>query len=122
MWEFCGQRPVFPLGKSLTMGGFHGTHRGIFPEVQALRRTERGKTQRRSWSLAAASNVARIDALSQQVERLRQTKLSSAEELAAILEPLAQAMAALTDETRASLVQSNQRSLQCSIFFEESQF
>jgi len=58
--------------------------------------------------LAAASNTARIEELSQQTERLRQAKLSSAEELAAILEPLAQAMAALTDETRASLMQINQ--------------
>jgi len=60
--------------------------------------------------LAAASNAARIEALSQQTERLRQAKLSSAEELATILEPLAQAMAALTDETRANLAQINQRS------------
>jgi hypothetical protein len=36
---------------------------------------------------------------------LREAKLTSAEELATLLEPLAQAMAALTDETRASLEQ-----------------
>jgi len=41
---------------------------------------------------------------------LRQTKLQSAEELAAILEPLAQAMAALTDETQATLAQLRQES------------
>jgi predicted membrane metal-binding protein len=55
--------------------------------------------------LAAASNEARLDKLNQQIERLREAKLTSAEELATLLEPLAQAMAALTDETRASLEQ-----------------
>jgi len=60
--------------------------------------------------LAAASNAARVEALNQQIERLRQAKLTSAEELASILEPLAQAMAALTDETRISLEQIEQRS------------
>ena len=60
--------------------------------------------------LAAASNAARVEALNQQIEGLRQAKLTSAEELASILEPLAQAMAALTDETRTSLEQIEQRS------------
>lgn len=55
--------------------------------------------------LAAASNEARLASLNQQIEHLREAKLASAEELAALLEPLAQAMAALTDETRASLEQ-----------------
>ena len=58
--------------------------------------------------LAAASNAARVEALNQQIESLRQAKLTSAEELATLLEPLAQAMAALTDETRASLEQIGQ--------------
>jgi hypothetical protein len=53
--------------------------------------------------LAAASNEARLASLNQQIERLREAKLTSAEELATLIEPLAQAMAALTDETRASL-------------------
>ena len=60
--------------------------------------------------LAAASNAARMEALNQQIESLRQAKLRSAEELATLLEPLAQAMAALTDETRASLEQIGQHS------------
>src|SRR5471032_74664 len=60
--------------------------------------------------LAAASNAARVEALNQQIEGLRQAKLTSAEELAALLEPLAQAMAALTDETRLSLAQIEQHS------------
>jgi chromosome segregation ATPase len=55
--------------------------------------------------LAAASNEARLASLNQQIERLREAKLTSAEELATLLEPLAQAMAALTDETRTSLEQ-----------------
>jgi acyl-CoA reductase-like NAD-dependent aldehyde dehydrogenase len=62
--------------------------------------------------LAAASNEARLASLNQQIEHLRQAKLTSAEELAALLEPLAQAMAALTDETRASLAQGQQHSKQ----------
>ncbi|WP_229258913.1 IncQ-type mobilization protein MobB [Duganella flavida] len=58
--------------------------------------------------LAAASNEARLASLNQQIERLREAKLASAEELATLLEPLAQAMAALTDETRVSLEQIEQ--------------
>ncbi|OFA08441.1 IncQ-type mobilization protein MobB [Duganella phyllosphaerae] len=53
--------------------------------------------------LAAASNAARVQALNQQIESLRQAKLTNVEELAAMLEPLAQAMALLTEETAASL-------------------
>lgn len=41
--------------------------------------------------------------MTQQVETLRTAKLESAAHLAEILEPLAQAMAALTDETRQTL-------------------
>ncbi|MCC8997979.1 MAG: IncQ-type mobilization protein MobB [Candidatus Contendobacter sp.] len=55
--------------------------------------------------LATASNVKRLDHLAVQIETLRQAKVQSAEELSAILEPLAQAMAALTDETRETLAQ-----------------
>ena len=51
-----------------------------------------------------------IPTANRQIEALRQAKLTSAEELASILEPLAQAMAALTDETRTSLEQIEQRS------------
>jgi malate synthase len=49
--------------------------------------------------LAAASNAGRLDDLGQRIETLRSARIESAEQLAAMLEPLAQAMAALTDET-----------------------
>ena len=52
---------------------------------------------------AAASNEKRIEHLASQIETVRQAKHQSAEDLAATLEPLAQAMAALTDETRQTL-------------------
>ena len=52
---------------------------------------------------AAASNEKRIERLANQIETVRQAKHQGAEELAATLEPLAQAMAALTDETRQTL-------------------
>lgn len=72
--------------------------------------------------LAAASNEARLASLNQQIEHLRQTKLTSAEELAALLEPLAQAMAALTDETRVSLEQIQAHSKEQSTqFFRQMQ-
>lgn len=60
--------------------------------------------------LAAASNEARLESLNRQIETLREAKFRSAEELAAVIEPLAQAMAALTDETRASLELVERRS------------
>ena len=52
---------------------------------------------------AAASNAARVAALKSGIEELRQAKHQSAEELAATLEPLAQALAKLTDDTRDTL-------------------
>ncbi|MFC0166833.1 IncQ-type mobilization protein MobB [Pseudoduganella danionis] len=58
--------------------------------------------------LASASNASRLNALNQQIEALRQAKISSAEQLAQIIEPLAQAMATLTDETRDSLAKTSQ--------------
>jgi Zn-dependent oligopeptidase len=60
--------------------------------------------------LAAASNAARLAELGRQIETVRQAKLESAEQLASMLEPLAQAMAALTDETRESLTAIVQQS------------
>ena len=60
--------------------------------------------------LAAASNAARLTNLAQQIEHVRQTKLESAEQLATMLEPLAQAMAVLTDETRQTLSEIVQQS------------
>lgn len=59
---------------------------------------------------AAASNEKRLEHLAVQVESLRQTKHQSAEDLAATLEPLAQAMAALTDETRKTLAEIDRAS------------
>ncbi|MGZ5200047.1 MAG: IncQ-type mobilization protein MobB [Telluria sp.] len=48
--------------------------------------------------------------MSRQIEALRQARLESAEQLATMLEPLAQAMAALTDETRETLAEIAQQS------------
>ena len=53
--------------------------------------------------LAAASNAARLTELGQGIETLRTAKIASADQLASMLEPLAQAMAALTDETRETM-------------------
>jgi erythromycin esterase-like protein len=60
--------------------------------------------------LAAASNAARLAELGKQIEAIRQARLDSAEQLATMLEPLAQAMAALTDETRETLAEICQQS------------
>lgn len=42
--------------------------------------------------MPVVSNATRVDALNQQIESLRQAKLASAEKLATLLEPQAQAM------------------------------
>ncbi len=55
--------------------------------------------------LAAATNDKQLVEVGRTIETLRQAHISNAEQLAALLEPLAQAMAALTDETRESLTQ-----------------
>ena len=54
--------------------------------------------------LADSANKTKLADLGAQIGALHQAKLTSADELASILEPVAQAMAALTDETRQSLV------------------
>lgn len=59
---------------------------------------------------AAASNATRVEHLATQIESLRQAKHQSAEDLAATLEPLAQALAALTDETRQTLAEIDRKS------------
>jgi hypothetical protein len=59
---------------------------------------------------AAASNERRLEYLANQTELLRVAKLHSAEKLAETLEPLAQAMAALTDETRQTLAEIDRKS------------
>ena len=58
---------------------------------------------------AAASNAKRLAHLAHQIETVRQAKHQSVEDLASSLEPLAQAMAALTDETRQTLMLIEQR-------------
>ena len=69
--------------------------------------------------LATASNAKRLEHLATQIEILRQAKLQSAEDLSAILEPLAQAMAALSDETRETLAQVEATSQQHAKQFQE---
>ena len=59
---------------------------------------------------ALASNETRLERLASQIETVRQTSYRSAEDLAATLEPLAQALAALTDETRQTLAEIDRKS------------
>lgn len=59
---------------------------------------------------AAATNAMRLEHLAEQMETLRQAKHQSVEDLATTLEPLAQAMAALTDETRKTLAEIERKS------------
>lgn len=54
---------------------------------------------------AASSNEIRLEKLASRIEAMRQAKYQSAEELAKELEPLAQALAALADETRQTLAE-----------------
>lgn len=63
-------------------------------------------------ALAQHANEQRLARLASQIENLRQAKYQSAEELTATLEPLAQAMAALVDETRQTLAEIERRSQQ----------
>ena len=58
---------------------------------------------------AAASNEKRLAHLTHQIESLRQAQHESVEDLASALEPLAQAMATLSDETRQTLALIEQR-------------
>ena len=60
--------------------------------------------------LSDAANEKRIERLASQIETVRQAKHQSAEDLAATLEPLAQAMAALADETRQTLAEIDRKS------------
>jgi hypothetical protein len=68
--------------------------------------------------LAASSNEQRMADLGMQIEALRPAKIDSADHLASILEPIAQAMAALTDETRRTMIQMAQRSEEQAARFE----
>lgn len=72
-----------------------------------------------SRQLATASNARRLEQLASQIETLRQARLQNAEDLSAILEPLAQAMAALSDETRETLAQIDATSRQQAQQFQE---
>jgi hypothetical protein len=53
--------------------------------------------------LAANANETSIAKLGARIEALRQAKIESTDQLASMLEPIAQAMTALTDETRITL-------------------
>jgi uncharacterized phage infection (PIP) family protein YhgE len=68
---------------------------------------------------AAASNETRLEHLASQIEAVRQAKHQSAEDLAATLEPLAQALAALADETRQTLIEIDHKTAQAANYFEE---
>ena len=59
---------------------------------------------------ATAMNETWLERLASQIETVRQAKHQSAEDLAATLEPLAQALAALTDETRQTLTEIDRKS------------
>src|SRR4051812_47826075 len=58
---------------------------------------------------AAASNEARVAQLATGIDALKNARCQSVEELAAALEPIAQAMATLTDETRTTLAEIDRR-------------
>jgi hypothetical protein len=60
--------------------------------------------------LAANANEKSIADLGTRIEALRQAKIESADQLASMFEPIAQAMAALTDETRITLDEIGQKS------------
>lgn len=64
------------------------------------RKTGKAETARQS---AAAANEQHIERLASMAEQLRQQKIRNADELAEIIEPLAQAMAKLTDEAREAM-------------------
>jgi cell division protein FtsX len=58
---------------------------------------------------AAASNEKRLSHLTHQIEAVRQAKHQSVEDLSTALEPLAQSMAKLSDETLQTLILIEQR-------------
>jgi hypothetical protein len=68
--------------------------------------------------LAASANEKNIADLGARIETLRAAKIDSADQLASMLEPIAQAMAALTDETRGTLAEIEQKSREHSARFE----
>jgi uncharacterized protein YukE len=59
---------------------------------------------------AHARNTTRVEALAHQVQAVRQARLQSAEDLAAVVEPLTQALSMLSDETRSTLDEIDHRS------------
>ena len=70
--------------------------------------------------LAAAKNAQRIEHLANQMQALRAAEIQTTEELTALLEPLAQAMAALTDETRQTLAEIERQSREQAKAFQQS--
>lgn len=70
-------------------------------------------------ALTQRENEKRLERLASQIESVRQAKHQSAEDLAATLKPLAQAMAALVDETRQTLAQIEAKSQQQATQFSE---
>lgn len=60
--------------------------------------------------LSDVKNSQRVEYLANQITAMKQAKYKSAEDLAAMLEPLAQALAALTDETRQTLAEIDRKS------------
>lgn len=68
--------------------------------------------------LAASANEKSIADLGMRIETLRAAKIESADQLASLLEPIAQAIAALTDETRSTLAEIEQKRLEHSARFE----
>lgn len=68
--------------------------------------------------LAASANEKSIAQLGTGIEALHQAKIDSADHLASMLEPIAQAMAALTDETRSTLTEIERKSREHSERFE----
>ena len=68
---------------------------------------------------ALAANATRVEHLATQLETFRQAQYQSAEDLAAMLEPLAQALAALTDETRPTLIEIDRKTEKAASDFEK---
>jgi anti-sigma-K factor RskA len=67
---------------------------------------------------AAAANARQLELLAEKVENVRQAEFRSVEELGAALEPLAQAMVALVDETRETLGAIDRKSTEQAANFE----
>ena len=67
---------------------------------------------------AQARNESRIEQLASQVETVHSARVQSAEELSALLEPLAQAMAALSADTAKTLTEIDRQAQETSTAFQ----